>query len=103
MVMAMVFLSFTLAARLAMRTEREAKIRIRMMFWAMPFKVVSGFSKKVIPSTMRKKAIMSLFRMMISALLAMPSTFLIVLSKFDFFAIILPLFIIILSHFKCFV
>lgn len=89
MVMAMVFLSFTLVARFAMRIERAANRMIRMMFWAMPERVVSGLRMKVMPSTMRKIAMIRRFRIMISILFVMLSAFLIVLSKFGFFDIIL--------------
>ena len=82
--MMMVLVSLTLAARLAISTEREANNTIRMMFWAMPERVVSGFRRKVIPSTMRKKAMMMRLRMMRSTLFEMPSTFLMVLSKSSF-------------------
>ena len=91
-VMTMVLISLTLVARLAMRTEREAKMTIRMMFWAMPDKVVSGLRIKVMPSTIRKKAIIKRFRIMMSTLFEIPSTFFIVSSKssfLDFLAMIL--------------
>ena len=77
---AIVFLSFVLAARFVMSIEAAAKRMSRMMFLAISGKVVSGLSMKVTPSTIRKKAMINLFRMIISILLEMFSTFLIVLS-----------------------
>ena len=50
----------------------------------MPFRVVSGLSINVIPSTIRKIAIIKRFRIIVSTLLEIFSTFLMVLSKFDF-------------------
>lgn len=82
--MVMVLVSLTLAARLAISTEREANSTIKIMFWAMPERVVSGFRRKVIPSTMRKKVMIMRLRMMISTLPEMSSTFLMVLSKSSF-------------------
>ena len=58
----------------------------------MPFRVVSGLSRNVTPSTIRKKAIINLLRIIISTLFEMFSTFLMVLSKFDFLGISSPLF-----------
>ena len=84
MVIAMVLLSLTLVARLAMRTDVAARIRMRMMFCAIPFRVVSGLRMNVMPSTIRKNAIINRFRMMMSTLFEMFSTFLMVLSKLGF-------------------
>ena len=83
-VMTIVLASFTLAVRLAMRTERDARMSMRMMFWAMPDRVVSGLRIKVMPSTIKKKAIIKRFRMMMSTVLEMFSTFFTVLSKSSF-------------------
>ena len=78
--MAIVFLSLVLAARFVMRIEAAAKRIIKMIFLTISGRVVSGFSMKVIPSVMRKKAIINLFCMIISTLFEMLSTFLMVLS-----------------------
>lgn len=78
--MAIVFLSLVLAARFVMRIEAAAKRIIKMIFLAISGRVVSGFSMKVIPSVIRKKAMINLLRMIISTLFEMLSTFLMVLS-----------------------
>ena len=78
--MAIVFLSLVLAARFVMRIEAAAKRIIKMIFLAISGRVVSGFSMKVIPSVMRKKAMINLLRMIISTLFEMLSTLLMVLS-----------------------
>ena len=78
--MAIVFLSLVLAARFVMRIEAAAKRIIKMIFLAISGRVVSGFSMKVIPSVMRKKAMINLLRMIISTLFEIFSTFLMVLS-----------------------
>ena len=86
---AMVFASFALEARLVMNTEIGAKSTSSMMFRAISGKVVSGLSIKVMPSTMRKIATINRLRMMISTVFERFSTFLMVLSRFGFFGIIL--------------
>ena len=58
------------------------------MFLAISDRVVSGLSKKVTPSKMRKKATINLLRMMMSTLLEIFSIFLMILSNFDFFDIV---------------
>ena len=78
--MAIVFLSLVLAARFVMRIEAAAKRIIKMIFLAISGRVVSGLSMKVMPSTIRKKAMINLLRMIISTLFEMLSTFLMVLS-----------------------
>ena len=78
--MAIVFLSLVLAARFVMRIEAAAKRIIKMIFLAISGRVVSGFSMKVTPSVMRKKAMINLLRMIISTLFEIFSTFLMVLS-----------------------
>jgi len=71
-----------------MNIETAASMMSRMMFRAIPARVVSRLRIKVIPSTIRKKAIIKRLRMMISTLFEIPSTFLIVLSKSSFLDII---------------
>ena len=78
--MAIVFLSLVLAARFVMNIEAAAKRIIKMIFLAISGRVVSGLSMKVMPSAMRKKAMINLLRMIISTLFEMLSTFLMVLS-----------------------
>ena len=78
--MVIVFLSLVLAARFVMRIEAAAKRIIKMIFLAISGRVVSGLSMKVMPSTIRKKAMINLLRMIISTLFEMLSTFLMVLS-----------------------
>ena len=78
--MAIVFLSLVLAARFVMSIEAAAKRMSRIMFLAISGRVVSGLSMKVMPSVMRKKAMINLLRMIISTLFEMLSTFLMVLS-----------------------
>ena len=84
--MRIVFLSLVLTERLAIRTEKAAKIIRRIIFLAISDKVVSGFRIKVIPSTIRKIATIKRFRMMISTLFEIFSTFFTVLSKSIFLA-----------------
>ena len=78
--MAIVFLSLVLAARFVMSIEAAAKRIIKMIFLAISGRVVSGFSMKVMLSTIRKKAMINLLRMIISTLFEMLSAFLMVLS-----------------------
>ena len=78
--MAIVFLSLVLAARFVMKIEAAAKRIIKMIFLAISGRVVSGLSMKVMPSVMRKKAMINLLRMIISTLFEIFSTFLMVLS-----------------------
>ena len=85
--MRIVLISLVLEARFAIRTEKEANIIINMMFWAIPARVVSGLRRNVMPSTIRKNAIINLFRMIISILFEMFSAFLMALSKFGFLGI----------------
>lgn len=78
--MVIVFLSLVLVARFVMSIEAAAKRIIKMIFLAISGRVVSGFSMKVMPSTIRKKAMINLLRMIISTLFEMLFTFLMVLS-----------------------
>ena len=79
-----VFLSLVLLARFVINIEEAATIISKIIFLAISGSVVFGLSINVIPSTMRKKAMTNPFRMIISILLEIFSTFLMVLSKSNF-------------------
>ena len=72
---AMVLMSLVLVTRFAMRTEAEAKMIICRIPLAISGKLELGLSRNVTPSTIRKKAMINLLRIMISTLPAMFSAF----------------------------